>query len=111
MTGRIVDLNQTYHPAFLTGSHVYGTPTDGSDVDLVVVVDYDDTNLIGMLWNEADSRDGSDASSLKFGKLNLISVTPLEYDRWKKARDRCLAEAPVTRERAIEIHKEEKAGR
>jgi hypothetical protein len=90
---------------------VYGTPKPDSDVDLVVVADFDDEFFVSMLWDLADDRDGSDCGSLHFGKLNLISVTADEYDRWKRARDRCVAEKPVTRERAIEIHKEERAGR
>jgi predicted nucleotidyltransferase len=104
-------LEETKRLPFVTGSRVYGTPRPDSDVDLVVVADFDDDFFVSVLWDFADDRDGSDCGSLHFEKLNLISVEPDEYDRWKRARDRCLAEKPVTRERAIEIHKEERAGR
>jgi hypothetical protein len=100
-----------YRLPFVTGSRAYGTPKKDSDVDLVVVADFDDDFFVSMLWDFADARDGSDCGSLHFGNLNIIFVDADEYDRWKKARDRCIAERPVTRERAIEIHKQEKAGR
>lgn len=95
-------------PAFVTGSHVYGTPTKHSDLDLVLVANSDD-NYAQLLFELSDDT-GSDAGNAKHGKLDLITVTPEEYGRWKRARDRCLSEAPVTKERAIQIHREEGAG-
>lgn len=56
--------------AFLTGSRVYGAPTEDSDIDLVVLVDeLTQDKLRG--WSE--SPDWSYV--VRFGRLNLICVT------------------------------------
>jgi hypothetical protein len=104
-------VKKLHRPALVTGSHVYGKPTEDSDVDLVVVADFDDTLGLRILWEgQNQGEETSAVGSMRFGNLNLILVEPDEYDRWVKARERCLAEAPVTRSRAVEIHEEEKAG-
>lgn len=94
---------------FVTGSRVYGKPKLGSDVDLVVLWDFDmPYDEAATLCSLADFSDGSgDSSSFRFGQLDIIAVDEKEYDQWWRARERCLAEHPVTRERAIEIHEQE----
>ena len=42
--------------------------------------------------------------ALRFGKLNLIcAIHPFTYEAWRKGTELCKAEAPISRERAIQI--------
>lgn len=70
--------------SFLTGSTVYGNPTEDSDVDLVVfVTPKTKEDLIAL----------SDKGKIpcKFGKLNLIfATTEQEWEAWKEATEECL---------------------
>lgn len=54
---------------FITGSHAYGSPTEDSDIDLVV-------------WAVGDTRAVLEAGGypIRFGKLNLILVS--DADQW-----------------------------
>ena len=92
--------------AFLTGSRVYGTPRETSDYDLVVRCDNDTYHA---LLRASEGRGGSRDPPIRFGRLDIIAIGPDGdlFDRWKHARDKCLAEKPVTRDRAIQIHQEE----
>jgi len=95
---------------FVTGSQVYGTPTPGkSDIDVVVLISPDDIiKLYDMDEVDQDEHHCSADTSIRFGKLNLITcTTEEEFQAWWRARERCIKEKPVTRDRAIEIHKEE----
>ena len=66
--------------AFLTGSRVYGTPREDSDLDLVVFVDEDTKKALRAM---SDSN-----TKLMYGGLNLIAVTTkAEYDAWYKGTD------------------------
>lgn len=107
--------------AFATGSRVYGAPTRGSDIDLVVMVNPDQIEVLKELadaddplhkpkeWSDPGPMDdvGGLTASLKFGKLNLILVTGhIGYGVWlqgtkelaKLAADRG---TPVTRDEAV----------
>lgn len=89
--------------AFLTGSRVYGIPSDDSDVDLVVLLSTDD---------KAKLREVHGPGPIKFGNLNLILCDKQEqFDCWEKSRYDCLKQsditgAPLTREMAVRIHVE-----
>lgn len=94
---------------FITGSQIYGTPTSKSDIDIVVSGDWE---LEHCLFTKSEKGDGSLNPIIKFGKLNIIvAKSEDEYDAWWRARDRCIEEKPITRDRAIEIHAEERLGR
>lgn len=86
--------------SFLTGSQVYGTPTEKSDVDMVVLVSEKDRNIL-----LANSDKGT--SKIVFGKLNLIILSkdnPAEVEQfllWKKGTEDLIARRPVTRDFAI----------
>lgn len=96
--------------AFITGSHAYGTPTKESDIDLVVLLsDKDYDKLTGIVEDTKDaSWDGPelgyDSTSLRFGSLNIICLTDNKaYVAWRDGTIQLKKEAPVTRERAIEV--------
>ena len=108
---------------FLTGSRIYGTPKDTSDVDLVVMVDID---TIGMLLEFFDANakvydDDEDrehckpkTASLKCGALNLICVSDdIDYDIWKSGTEYLKRQSvdvgPVTRDEAIRVFKDMKS--
>ena len=61
--------------AFITGSHAYGTPTERSDVDIVLRVSADTAKQLRKL--------SSSDKIVRFGKANLILVeNDLEYAAW-----------------------------
>jgi len=89
--------------AFLTGSRIYGNPTDDSDIDLVVRL------------NESEREDliklsESGTVPIKFGNLNLIVATSDEaYAGWLLAKKCCLEKVlelgrNLTKDECIEIH-------
>lgn len=98
-------------PAFLTGSHAYGTPTDDSDVDFVIRVS--DSVMLAALFLMRDADDperplsaGGDEprSSYRFGNLNLIVChTDRNYADWRDGTALLVARKPVTREEAIDV--------
>lgn len=107
-------------PAFVSGSQRYGTPTEKSDIDLVVLLE-DDDDQFDLLGNEGES-DGGDSDpgeecemtegrvmSLRFGNLNLIVVDKKLYRAWKDATDELVAQKPVTRDEAIAVHRKHRA--
>ena len=86
-------------PAFVTGSYAYGTPTDRSDLDVVVLVEDDETSTL--LQQHADTQKGSTPDSLVFGKMNLIIVgSRAWYDCWYDGTQALIARRPVTRDEA-----------
>lgn len=90
--------------SFLTGSRVYGTPHEGSDVDLVVRMTYDDIcKLAGVAGVQLDVSDGGQKSvSLKFGKLNLIATyDDSVFATWRMGTDDLRGQSPVTRSDAV----------
>lgn len=102
--------------AIVTGSRVYGEPTDKSDIDLVILVSEDDMmNLVGVASMQERQRDskeptpdygiGAMATSLRFGMLNLIVTTdPLQFEVWRRGtkviKDYRDDHGPVSRARA-----------
>jgi predicted nucleotidyltransferase len=99
--------------AFLTGSHAYGTPTEASDVDLVVPCTPALAALLAkLLIGEGAPTDyGSGIRQFKVGKLNLILLSSLEFEAWRDATVRLVAMAPVSREEAVVMVKGELARR
>lgn len=94
---------------FFTGSQVYGTPTEESDIDLAILeVGERLSDRLAPLANKSlvVSRDGHD--SFKFGRLNiLVFQNEKEFDAWKEATENLKTRRPVTREQAIaEIDKQ-----
>lgn len=100
--------------AFITGSHAYGTPTEDSDVDLVVPMF---PKTFHDLWRALEAQDseaemveyqdeehGFIALSLRIEKLNLIcAVSPEMWRAWKKGTDRLIKRRPVGREFAVKL--------
>jgi hypothetical protein len=98
--------------AFLTGSHVYGTPHESSDINLVVFMSQDDLDRLRMLGcDEGDEQyDDNSIACLRFGKLNLLCVTDAaDYGAWRSGTDELVARSPVTREEAIAVFVEKRA--
>jgi len=89
---------------FLTGSHAYGVPKEGSDLDIVVLLDNClASTLLSLSMGSVNIQYGSVASaSLRFGPLNIIAITDeAEFTAWKTATDLLIAMKPVTREQAV----------
>lgn len=100
--------------AFLTGSRVYGTPREDSDIDLVVPVSPETAARIIELAGEEAQPQGYEGtqSSVRFGDLNLLLVcSDAMYEAWRAGTDKLKAEAPVTRERAISVLYDERRTR
>jgi hypothetical protein len=93
--------------AFLTGSRVYGEPTEKSDTDLVVLVDQRTFDILCDLHLDREDLSpksgGNDVSaSLRFGKLNLIVHTSEHaFNAWAEGTDNLIVRGPVTREEAV----------
>lgn len=92
--------------AVLTGSQVYGTPTEASDVDLVVLCDEStQIELAKLLTGEEPLHPSSGPRggiSVKAGRLNLILTTePDEVERWRKGTRDLIERKPVTRDDAV----------
>lgn len=99
--------------AFVTGSQVYGTPTQDSDIDLVVHVEsksfdliysivFDQTNNEIEVDYELDEGEiGHQSMRIKFGKLDLILVSSRKlFNAWKKGTNYLKSRKPVTRAQA-----------
>lgn len=110
--------------SFLTGSRVYGTPREDSDIDLVVLVSHAEIDLLHKLSENStdikvctsDIEHGLSSGSFKFGQINLIAVTKKEhYEIWKRGtEDLCKIAgergSPITREEACKHFKELRDG-
>jgi len=73
---------------FFTGSHVYGRPTEESDIDLVVPCsDETASHVRQFLETRALLTDGNHSldRSLRVGKLNFILLKPAVAEGWKAA--------------------------
>jgi len=80
--------------AFITGSYAYGVPHKNSDIDLVVCLDGIDEDT---LWDHSESD-----KSCRFGKLNLILLSPDRFAEWKRVNDDLLSRGyDVGREEAV----------
>jgi len=92
--------------AVLTGSQVYGTPTEDSDVDLVVLCDEDTQARVAKLLTGEDpppiASGPRGGVSLKAGRLNLIfTALPDEVEDWRHGTRELESRKPVTREEAV----------
>lgn len=89
--------------AFITGSRVYGTPNDTSDVDLVVLLP---SAVIETLRNYSE-----DKHTLRFGKLNVLALDESQaehvefYQKWETVTNGLIERKPVTRDEAIEARR------
>lgn len=92
--------------SFVTGSHAYGTPTETSDIDLVLLVSHEDLRKLQKLADtvpgpNSGTQTGDVDGSFRFGKLNLLCVRNVqEFTVWRLATEFLKTKAPVTRERA-----------
>jgi len=101
--------------AFLTGSQVYGNPTDKSDIDLVVLLSDEDRTLLHNLVGDSEEKVparqdyngyGVGSLNLQFGRLNLIvAENEMEWLAWRAGTTTLLSQAPVTRDKAVETFK------
>lgn len=93
--------------AFLTGSQVYGTPHEKSDIDLVVLVSQPELEILAA-HHRSDSDPevykGMTSTALRFGKLNLLCVTDeADLAVWRSGTDELVARKPVTRPEAVAL--------
>jgi len=87
--------------AFITGSRVYGTPREDSDLDLVVLCDDQAHELLHL-----HGADGALYAPVRFANLNIIVLRdPAQFEAWRKTTENLKARAPVTREEACEAIK------
>lgn len=96
------------NPAFITGSQAYGTPTEESDVDLVILVDPKTLRFLMGAFGDIKEDDESykDMTSAQFsiGTLNLILCQEVKhYRQWQRGTKTLKAMAPVTREQAVAL--------
>lgn len=94
--------------AFLTGSHAYGDPNEGSDIDVVILVDGE---LLRVLREFTESteilQDGN--KQLRFGRLNIIAAeSDTEFATWRVGTSACKLrktadKSPVERCKAKEL--------
>lgn len=91
--------------AFLTGSRVYGTPTEESDVDLVVQMTATEMDKLGWFAEEAFGFDEYGCGrSFRFGKLNVIAISGDKlFQLWKESTEACEAIKPVNKVEAKAI--------
>lgn len=94
-------------PAFVTGSQVYGTPTENSDIDLVLFIDDEDAAILQRMADDCHVNEAEDyghpgeIAHLRFGKLNLVCIyDESEFFAWMRATRELIARKPVTREEA-----------
>lgn len=97
--------------AFLTGSRVYGSPRQDSDIDLAVFIPEPDFSQLkrelGFSLTEcgADGQQYPEGSAVfRCGKLNLLAFkNELEFKAWKQATDELKTRKPVSREQAAAL--------
>lgn len=91
--------------SFLTGSQVYGTPTEESDVDLVVQMTADEMDKLAHFSEGTISFDEYGCGrSFRFGKLNVIAISGDRlFELWKESTEACKAIKPVTKAEAKAI--------
>ena len=76
----LLDLSEMH--AFITGSYAYGTPTETSDVDLVVYCD--DPNDLSTIKLNFGNKQSQHMLPIRAGNLNIINCeTPEEWSIWK----------------------------
>ena len=93
--------------AFVSGSRIYGTPTDFSDIDLVIFTSLTHANMLKEQADPVSPDEESDtvrgSYSLRFSELNLIVCwEEWAYNVWMQGTSQLWQMRPVTRNRAIE---------
>ncbi len=90
--------------AFITGSQVYGEPTENSDVDVVIHCSKDVAKELEKLLGEGPSNYDGTVRTVKSGKINLI-LCHLEQDMkaWKKGTKILKIMQPVSSKKAKEV--------
>jgi hypothetical protein len=83
-------------PAVVTGSRKYGKPGKKSDVDLVILITYEDMQLLSQFATEVQEADEyyshTGVLGLTFGKLHLLCVTSEEeYRIWVEGTEKLFA--------------------
>ncbi len=97
--------------ALLTGSRVYGKPTDDSDVDLVVLMEPSEAADFAALMGanlERSSRESGfyPQATVRMGKLNVIVESdPDALDVWRQGTAELVAKRPVDRDVAVATFK------
>ena len=92
---------------FLTGSHAYGFPHEGSDIDVVMLTSEFYMNKLAILTEKVLFKEEVGGASMYFGNLNLIVFTDeARFKEWWKVTDELIARKPVTREDAIKAFNE-----
>jgi len=93
--------------AFVTGSQVYGTPTEESDIDLVVLVSDEQYSKLVKLSNGMGENTGPRSyPQIRFGKLNLIALSDdVVWKAWRDATRSLEKIKPVSRDDAVAVIK------
>ena len=87
--------------SFITGSHVYGTPREDSDLDLVCLLATPQERALLQQHSEGEG------NVLRFGRLNIIAPeTEGEFAVWRFATEALQLKGgatgePITREEAV----------
>jgi hypothetical protein len=89
---------------FLTGSRVYGTPTENSDLDVVVRCDQYVMAAIEALVGKSAADYDHESISVQCGPVNLhLCASDAEYDRWQQGTRSCAVVAPIDRDTAKKL--------
>lgn len=96
-----------------TGSRRYGTPRPDSDFDWVLYLTAAGIKELRPLAESDSNPEGQNHgvfgidTALRFGPVNALCVTTDDQWRaWSDGTERLAAEAPVTRDRAVEVFRE-----
>ncbi len=93
-----------YQRPFITGSRAYGSPSENSDLDIVIRCDRFVAAVVESLIGKCSSDYDHESVSVQCGKINLhLCTTDREYDRWKLGTRSCEVVAPVDRETAKKL--------
>lgn len=90
--------------ALITGSRVYGTPREDSDVDLVLKITASEFEILRQLADPQDEEDTpyNGLPHIRFGRLNIIPcIHQATYTAWKRGTRNLIACRPVTRDEAV----------
>jgi Nucleotidyltransferase domain len=91
--------------AIISGSRAYGTPTEESDVDLVVRCSPDAADALCALFDSGESRFYNGSAQVKVGKLNLLCTTDQAFATWVYGTAKLKAKRPVERAEACRLFK------
>lgn len=89
---------------FITGSRAYGSPSDDSDLDIVIRCDRYVAAVVEALVGKSSSDYDHESVSVQCGNVNLhLCTTDREYDRWKLGTRSCEVVAPIDRDTAKKL--------